>query len=123
MRELLPSLEEWKRTGTLPGGSSSVLLDDIDEDGDRDRSRDRGRDRGSANSRGMWMYKPLCGALNLCQVSLYHLNFNENFELSGTTGRKGRNSFASASEFTAQTQREVGEAVSAFQVNVIQLLL
>ena len=63
MRELLPSLEEWKRTGTLPGGSSSVLLDDIngdggrdrDEDGDRggDRGRDRGRDRRSANSRGI----------------------------------------------------------------------
>ena len=61
MRELLPSLEEWKRTGTLPGGSSSVLLDDMngdggrDEDGDRggDRGRDRGRDRRSANSRGM----------------------------------------------------------------------
>ena len=56
MSELLPTLEEWKRTGTLPGSSSGTLLNDFARNGDRKRDGDRGRERGgAAASRGTYI--------------------------------------------------------------------
>jgi hypothetical protein len=45
MHDLLPLLEEWKKTGDLPGSGSNV-----DDEGEG--TRERGRGRGAHNSGG-----------------------------------------------------------------------
>ena len=88
MTDLLSSLEEWKRTGTLPGTSSEL---DRSRDRDRDRDDDIGRDRDRDRDR----------------------------DGGGSRNRRGRSTSAgpSGGTYATQTQKEVGEAVSAFQVS------